>query len=73
MKYVLDRFEGDYAILENLNSHGMEEINKSCLPDGIREGDVLVWNGEDFLYDDVETQNRQNSILNRFLRLKSED
>lgn len=40
MRYTIDRFEGDFALLEGENG-GMCQIPRSELPPEVREGDKL--------------------------------
>lgn len=40
MKVIIDRFEGEYAVVE-LPDRTMETLPKRLLDPGIREGDVL--------------------------------
>lgn len=40
MEVIVDRYEGDFAICEQLNRE-MIVIRKEMLPDGVTEGDVL--------------------------------
>lgn len=61
MKVVLDRFEGEYAICEN-EAEEMIRIEKSRLPEGVVEGDVLIVVGDDIVIDRDETQKRKVRI-----------
>ena len=40
-EFVVDRFEGDIAILENRNTKEMIEVDRKELPDTIKEGEYL--------------------------------
>ncbi|WP_088187341.1 DUF3006 domain-containing protein [Desulfosporosinus sp. FKA] len=40
MAMIIDRFEGDFAVVE-VDGRSMENIPKSDIPAGAREGDVL--------------------------------
>lgn len=40
MKVIIDRFEGDYAVVE-LNNKEMADLPKTLLPEGSKEGDIL--------------------------------
>ena len=59
MKYVIDRFEGDYAVCEN---DDLKRINveKSRLPRGVKEGSTIEIDeaGEIALIDDAERVKR---------------
>ena len=70
MKWVIDRFEGETAVLENIKTMENLDFPRSELPDGIKEGDVLsqvdgVWSREI-----AETNDRASSIRARFDRMK---
>ena len=59
--FSVDRFEGDYAVCEN-ESGKMELILRSDLPDGIKEGDVFIYNGKTYQIDSEETKKRKKRI-----------
>ncbi len=40
MKLIIDRFEGDYAVCER-EDKTMMDIERSKLPEGVKEGSVL--------------------------------
>ena len=61
MKYVIDRFEGKYAILEDENKM-MIDILISDLPEGMEEGDVLIKEGDVYVIDQLETQRRKEKL-----------
>lgn len=66
---VIDRFEGDYAILETDN--GIIRIKHSRLPDEAKEGDVLGGSGGSYYIDRKETERRRKAAserLNKLLR-----
>lgn len=52
---IIDRFEGDVAVVES--SNGMMNIPKSDIPNGAKEGDVLI-----FQIDKTETVSRKGRI-----------
>ena len=58
MFVILDRWEGEYAVLEREDG---ETFNapRASLPDGIRAGDVLDWIDGAFLAAPEETQRRR--------------
>lgn len=57
---IIDRFEGDYAILEDNNNH--YEIKKSELPQGCREGDVIISQDGIYIIDEEQTRLRREAI-----------
>lgn len=58
MKYIIDRFEGNYAICED--EHGnMVNINRDKLPSNAAEGDVVVRRLTGYIIDQSETNKRK--------------
>ena len=47
MRYVVDRIEEDFAVCENEETGEMEQIDVFYLPDGVEEGDIIIYD-EDF-------------------------
>ena len=62
-KYSVDRIENDIAVSEDENGNTVN-IRLSELPSGVKEGDILSFNGEKYavLYD--ETEQRRKALLN---------
>jgi hypothetical protein len=54
---VIDRFEGAYALCEK-EDRKMISVERKKLPDGAKEGDVLVVNGGFITIDVRETSSR---------------
>lgn len=67
MKFTIDRFEGEYAIVE-LEDREMVEIPRIILPPGSKEGDIL-----NISIDEDETEIRRQRIQAKFNSLFSED
>ena len=63
MKFTIDRFEDNYAIVE-LENGEMEEIPRSLLPEEAKEGDTISINKEE-----GETEERKKRIENKFNNL----
>lgn len=64
VKYALDRFEGQFAILQDDNKQNLV-VQKALLPAMSEPGMVFVYNKilEKFEYDAIETQLRKDRIL----------
>ena len=69
MKFAVDRIEGEYAILENIETGEKREELLTFLPI-VKEIDILIF--EDNLYkkDDAERQRRMEEIREKLERLK---
>lgn len=57
---IIDRFEGDYALLEDNDNH--YEIKKSELPENCREGDVITSKDGMYIVDTEQTNQRREAI-----------
>jgi len=64
MRYIIDRFEGDFAVVE-LKSKELVNIPKMALPENCREGDIII-----ISLDVNETEKRKNMILEKFNRIQ---
>jgi len=58
---VIDRFEGEYAVIET-DEGEILNIKKTLLPKKVKEGDVI--NMEKFTIDETETRRRHHVIDN---------
>ena len=64
MKVIIDRFEGVYAVCETEDKRYIN-IFKSELPQGIKEGDVLICVNDKWCIDDKTTKERKDKIKNK--------
>lgn len=70
MRYTLDRFEGDMAVLVGIEDGSVLELLKKELSDA-KEGDVLVRHEDGTLEHDArESEQREKKLRERFERLK---
>jgi hypothetical protein len=69
--FVIDRFEGDLAIIETLEGHVLTfRLPKTLLPRKAKEGDVL---NIDITINRAETRQRKKAIRNKIDSLKKQD
>jgi len=64
---VIDRFEGDYAVLET--DEGMTDIHRGHLPGAAREGDVLIYSCGGWSIDRKATEERRRANSDRLKEL----
>ena len=70
-KWVIDRIEEDFAVLENIKSRESLLYSTDNLPPGIKEGSALIFNGQHFLPDtSEEAAARSRRIQEKMERLK---
>jgi hypothetical protein len=67
---VIERFEGEIAILEDIETCQHIEVDKNKLPENAREGDVVEFCGNTNLYtvNQEKTAERRSKILARLRR-----
>lgn len=60
-EYIVDRFEGDYAILET-ESSTLINVNKNDIMGEVKEGDLLVKKNNIYYIDKEKNQLRKKQI-----------
>ncbi len=60
--YVLDRFEEDFAVLENLKNTQTINIKRNLLLSNLKEGDVILKTDMGWILDEEKTKERKNKI-----------
>jgi len=71
IKLIIDRFEGEYAILESQEKNPLTfNFPRSLLPKGAKEGTVIRFNID---IDDKETERRRKNIKEQLDILKKKD
>lgn len=71
MRYIVDRIEGDIAVLENVSTKDIIEVSVYELPSSICDGSVLIYEDDKYYIDDKYEEERKKSIQEKFNRLKS--
>lgn len=61
MKAIIDRFEGDFAVLE-LEDKNILNINKNKIPKEAKEGDVLRIENDYIVLDNEEREKLKKEI-----------
>lgn len=61
MKGIIDRFEGDIAVVEG-EDRVMVEIPRNIIPKEAKEGDSILQIDGKYILDEVETQRRRKEI-----------
>lgn len=67
MKYIIDRFEGEFAVLEK-EEGGTFDVPKSEIIDA-KEGDVVIFDNGIYTVDKEETKKRKELIAEKIKRL----
>ncbi|WP_300382170.1 DUF3006 domain-containing protein [Clostridium sp.] len=65
-KYIVDRIEGDYAILETENDT-LINVNKNDIIGEVKEGEILIKKDNIYYIDKEETEDRKR-VINDMLK-----
>jgi len=65
---IIDRFEGDYAVVE-FEDRQMKDILRSDLPVGLKEGDAIRGADGLYIFDKVETDKINEETKKMFDKL----
>ena len=68
MKGIIDRFEGDYAVVE-FEGRKMVDIHRKDLPTGLKEGDAIRSTDGGYVIDEVETERIRKETKGMFDKL----
>jgi len=69
-KWVVDRFEGGRAVLENTVTLETVVLPKADLPKEVKPGDTIFMRDGVWCFDHEETEARGKRIQERFSRIK---
>lgn len=69
-KYAVDRIEGKFAILENIDTREIKLVDLLLLP-VVKEKDILVYQDNMYMIDDKERRKRLKIIEDKLKKLKS--
>lgn len=68
-EYSVDRFEGEYAILEDRKTKEMKQVRRDMLPENIKEGSIVQYVNGKYIYDEAFTKEETNRIQDRMNKL----
>ncbi len=70
-KYAVDRIEGNFAILENIDTKEIKMVELLLLP-VVKEKDILVYKDDLYMIDNEERRKRLEVIKSKLDKLKKE-
>lgn len=68
MKGIIDRFEGEYAVVE-FEGRQMKDIPRRDLPAGLKEGDVIQGTDGIYVFNERETERIKKETKTLFDKL----
>ena len=69
-KYAVDRIEGEFAVLENIETKEIKLVELLLLP-VVKEKDILVYQDNLYMIDDEERRKRLKEIREKLDKLKN--
>jgi hypothetical protein len=72
-KWVIDRFEESWAVLENSATHEIISLPIASLPKDIRPGSTLVKIESKWYVNEADSIARESRINERFARIKAKN
>lgn len=69
-KYAVDRIDGKFALLQNIDTKEMKLVELLLLP-VVKEKDILVYQDDMYMIDDEERRKRLDDIKARLEKLKN--
>jgi hypothetical protein len=70
-KWVIDRFEEEWAVLENSDTHEVISLPAASLPKDAKSGSTLVKQGTKWYVNEADTAAREKMINEKFSRIRS--
>lgn len=66
---IIDRFEGNYAVVEDSEADAVLNIEKALIQETAKEGDVLFCENGAYIVDTEATERRRSEILELMKKL----
>ena len=73
MKYVIDRFEEDKVVLEDLSTRETKVIKLNELDFKVREGNIISYEDNKYTLDLNTEKIRREKLRNRFNKIRKRD
>lgn len=66
MDYIIDRFEGEFAVCENAETEKYQNIKKDLIKDKVCEGDIITLKNKFYYFNKEKTEERRKLISEKF-------
>lgn len=70
MKYSVDKIEDNVVTLENISDCTIINIDKNIIDYEVEEGDILLFDGKNYIKDDLTKEERIKRIREKMMKLK---
>lgn len=68
LEFVIDRFEGEFALCESINDNKIINVKKEILPLNAKEGNVVKYDGNRYIIDFEKSK-----IMNKKIKKITDD
>lgn len=69
-KYKVNKIDGEFALLENMNNHELKLVELLLLP-VVKENDTLIYDNNLYMIDDIKRRKRLKIIEEKLNKIKS--
>ncbi|MCI8604845.1 MAG: DUF3006 domain-containing protein [Ruminiclostridium sp.] len=66
---IIDRFQGNFAVVEDSETDSVANIDKALIDEAAKEGDVLSFEDDAYIVDAEATERRRREILELMKKL----
>jgi len=66
MDYVIDRFEGKFAVCQNIIDEKIINVERDLISGNVSEGDVVTFKDGKYFFNEEITNERKNIIKRKF-------
>ena len=70
MLYSIDKIEDNIVLLENIDNKEKKKVNKTLLPNEIKEGSILKYENDSYILDEETENKRRKELEDKLSRLK---
>lgn len=66
MDYIIDRFEGDFAVCQNVSDDRIKNVRLNLILGEVKEGDVITFENGKYFLNIQKTNERKKRIKEKF-------
>ena len=72
-RYIIDRFEGEFVVLEDYETGKIQNMKKSCFPSEAKDGDIITVSEDNIITIDKEETKRRREKLKKLKDMLKKD
>ena len=71
MLYAIDKIEDNIVLLENIDNKEKKEVDKTLLPNEIKEGNIIKYENDSYTLDQETENKRRKELEDKLKKVKS--